>query len=123
MHLYNKNLYYLMHKKLIIDCSFFTLALVAVYICYVSVVVVSRYIYMKTKKGKDSQKENASTSSTELSTISENIEKRDEDPEAYANDIDFKRTKNLSNKSQRAQSLQEGEVVLTSKLYLLLILS
>jgi hypothetical protein len=72
---------------------------------------------MKTKKGKNSKKENSSSDGSEVSTVSENIDKSNTDPETFGNGIDFKRTKTLKTKTKRAKSLEDGDVVLTRELF------
>ena len=76
---------------------------------------------MKTQKGKDGQNksDNSSTGSTELSVISDSIDKNGNsaDPEAFGNDIEFKRTKNRMTKRQRSKSIQgDQDIVLTREL-------
>ena len=87
--------------------------------CYIVVVIVGRYFYLRTQKAKDEQNkgDGASTSSTEMSVISDRIDKNGY-KEAFGNNINFEKTKNMTTKRQRSKSLQEqlqGEVVLTRK--------
>jgi hypothetical protein len=72
---------------------------------------------MRTKKGKNSRKENSSSDDSEVSTVSENIDKNDADPETFGNGIDFKRTKKLKTKKERSKSLEDGDVVLTREFF------
>ncbi|XP_054155740.1 mitochondrial sodium/calcium exchanger protein-like [Oppia nitens] len=122
------------------------ITLVVVYVCYIGVVIIGRYFYMKTKKARkvaEAKKQtktitktiiqindtvaaadddnDVDTNSTDISVISDSIDDNGGDgsggagagvdPEAG---IDFKRTKRLTTKRQRSQSLEsEQDVVLT----------
>ncbi|CAG2106496.1 unnamed protein product [Medioppia subpectinata] len=95
------------------------IALVAVYVCYIGVVIIGRYFYLKTKKAKEANKHetDSTTDSTDISVISDSIDDRtdgDNDTEAFGTNIDFKRKKTLTTKRQRSKDLEpEQDVVLT----------
>jgi hypothetical protein len=71
---------------------------------------------MKTKKGKNSKKENSSSDDSDISTVSENADKNNKDPETFGNGVD-KSTKTLNTKSKRSKSLEDGDIVLTREFF------
>jgi uncharacterized protein with ParB-like and HNH nuclease domain len=72
---------------------------------------------MRTKKGKNSKKENSSSDDSDISTVSENIDNDNTDPETFGNGIDFKSVKTLTTKLKRSNSLDDGDIVLTREFF------
>ncbi|CAG2179102.1 unnamed protein product, partial [Oppiella nova] len=99
------------------------IALVAVYVCYIAVVIIGRYFYLKTKKAKDAQKsETSSVGSTDVSVISDSIDKTSKsspDPEAFGANITFKSksNRNLTTKRQTSRSLSEEQDIVLTRFY------
>ncbi|CAG2166485.1 unnamed protein product [Oppiella nova] len=87
-----------------------TVTLVAVYVCYIGVVIIGRYFYLKTKKAKEVHKSETS------SVDSTDVIKSSPDPEDFGANITFKSRSNnyLTTKRQTSRSLsEEQDIVLT----------